>query len=150
MQLKIDTPAILEETLHRLIPLSRHMGITVADYDGKRLSLKAPLAANINHQESAFGGSLFCLAALGGWGLIHLKLTEKGLDCNTVVGETQASYLKPVREEILCQVALADDAEGFFAQLTAKGRARTQVAAIIGSRDDPAMKCTARYHVKCR
>lgn len=150
MRLKIDTPAILEETLHRLIPLSRHMGVRVAGYDGTCLCLKAPLAANINHQQSAFGGSLFCLAALGGWGLIHLKLTEMGLDCNTVVGETQASYLKPVREEILCQVDLPDDANRFFAQLTAEGKARTQTTAIIGSRDDPAMQCTAHYHVKCR
>ncbi|MBQ73546.1 MAG: hypothetical protein CMQ20_00820 [Gammaproteobacteria bacterium] len=46
---------------------------------------KAPLANNINHQQSAFGGSLFLLSALVGWGLLQLKLTVLNLTANPVI-----------------------------------------------------------------
>ena len=55
------------------------MGIRVAAYDGTSLKLTAPLAPNINHKSTAFGGSLYSLAVLCGWGIVHLKLAEAAL-----------------------------------------------------------------------
>ncbi|MGI9323117.1 MAG: YiiD C-terminal domain-containing protein [Pseudomonadales bacterium] len=146
--LYIDSPATLEETLHQLIPLSREMGVQVLDYDGKRLSLTAPLAPNINHQQSAFGGSLYAVAALAGWGLMQLKLTELKLDCNTVIADAAVSYLKPVLDDIVCCVSLPPDADAFFAELAARGQASTKVRAAIGTEDDPAMTLTGTYHLR--
>ena len=40
------------------------MAIRVAGYEGTRLRLRAPLAANVNDKDCAFGGSLASLMTL--------------------------------------------------------------------------------------
>ena len=55
----VDSIKSLENVFHELIPISQHMGVKVVNYTGSELTLAAPLANNINHQLSAFGGSLF-------------------------------------------------------------------------------------------
>ena len=62
----------LQIDLHREIPITRHMGITLVDYDDRRLTISAPLDKNINHRDTAFGGSLNTLATLAGWCLLNL------------------------------------------------------------------------------
>ena len=59
--------AALEKRILTDIPLARHIGVRVVEFDGSSLALGAPLAANSNHKGTAFGGSLFSLAVLAGW-----------------------------------------------------------------------------------
>ncbi len=92
--------AQLERTLHEQIPLARAMGVRVANYDGVTLQLAAPLAPNVNHKLTAFGGSLYTLAVLCGWGLLHLKLAEAGVRRHIVIQEGAIRYLLPVAEEL--------------------------------------------------
>ena len=47
----------VEQYLHRHIPLSAAMGIRVRLATPHRVELWAPLAPNINHQSTVFGGS---------------------------------------------------------------------------------------------
>ena len=54
MQLPNATIESLQHAYHTLIPISQHMGIQVVSYDGSCLRVTAPLANNINHQQSAF------------------------------------------------------------------------------------------------
>lgn len=70
----------LESILHHDIPLTREMGLSVLDWQGQQLRLQLPLAANINHKSTMFGGSLYCGAVLAGWGWLHLSLREAGID----------------------------------------------------------------------
>ena len=49
----------LTETLHREVPLTREMGISVAAYDGHELRVAADFEPNVNIHGTAFGGSLF-------------------------------------------------------------------------------------------
>ncbi|MDZ7686597.1 MAG: YiiD C-terminal domain-containing protein [Gammaproteobacteria bacterium] len=67
----IASPEKLEAAYHELIPISGYMGIRVKSWADGRLVLSVPLAPNINHQGSGFGGSLFSVAALAGWGILH-------------------------------------------------------------------------------
>ena len=46
------------------------MKLSVSHYDGNKLQLLAPLEPNVNHQMTAFGGSLLSGCALVGWGLL--------------------------------------------------------------------------------
>ncbi len=101
------TPAAqLEHLLHEEIPVSRAMGIRVAGYDGTSLRLAAPLAPNFNHKLTAFGGSLYSIAVLCGWGLLHLKLTEAGVHKHIVIQEANIRYLLPVGEEMVAECQL--------------------------------------------
>ncbi len=149
----VDSVSTLESTLHSLIPISRHMGITVDAYDGQSLTLTAPLANNINHQESAFGGSLFSVAVLAGWGLMQLKLNELALDCNTVVAGGETVYLRPVFGELICTATLPADSAEFFDRLNRNGRASTNmVSSFLTKRDlgKPAMTLNGKYHLTRR
>ena len=52
----MDDRAYLEQLLHQDIPLTQALGLSL------------PLAANLNHKSSMFGGSLYCGAVLAGAG----------------------------------------------------------------------------------
>src|SRR5919109_4586378 len=88
----------IQELLHTKIPITRAMGVRVEDYDGERLTLSAPLEANVNHLGTAFGGSLHALAVLSGYGLLWLEL--KDTDCHIVIRRSSISYERPVRGEL--------------------------------------------------
>lgn len=140
--------AQLERTLHSEIPLSQAMGIRVAGYDGRCLRLAAPLAPNINHKLTAFGGSLYSLAVLCGWGLLHIKLSEAGLHKHIVIQESSIRYRRPVKQEMLAECSMADDDLGrFLLTLEKHGRARASLDVAILPGDEPAVEFSGRYVV---
>ena len=143
------TPAMtLEHTLHNEIPLSLAMGIRVADYDGESLKLAAPLAANLNHKCTAFGGSLYSLAVLCGWGMLHLKLAEAGLRKHIVIQESNIRYLLPVAQDM--QAECRTDAAAlklFFRTLRKHDRARLSLDVVITHDHKPAVEFSGRYVV---
>ncbi|MEX2489932.1 MAG: YiiD C-terminal domain-containing protein [Pseudomonadales bacterium] len=141
----IDTPESLEKTYHNLIPISAHMGVKVVSWDGQKLVLQAPLANNINHQQSAFGGSLFSLAALAGWGLLQLKLAELELHCNTVIAGGDVNYAVPVFDDFTCECALPKHWPEVVTRLTTKGKGSLDLPSIIMANGKQAMAFNGRY-----
>ena len=141
------TPAArLEQILQQQIPIAREMGITVAAYDGRQLRLAAPLAPNVNDKATAFGGSLYSLAVLCGWGLLRLKLEEAGQQKNLVIHEASIRYLKPVTQELQAECSLTPEAEAEFMQaLQQRSRARTTLTVIIRQQGEAAVEFTGRY-----
>ena len=143
------TPAAaLERTLHDEIPLSQAMGIRVSAYDGTSLRLTAPLAPNINHQSTAFGGSLYSLAVLCGWGMLYLKLAEAALHKHIVIQESNIRYLLPVDHEMQAECSLDATALKPFLRMLAKhGRARLSIDVVIKHHGRPAVEFSGRYVV---
>jgi thioesterase domain-containing protein len=87
----------LQQVLHHDIPLTRDMGLQVLGWEAHCLRLGLPLAPNVNHKSTMFGGSLYCGAVLAGWGWLHLRLREAGIeDGHIVIQEGQISYPQPV------------------------------------------------------
>ncbi|MHA6197864.1 YiiD C-terminal domain-containing protein [Pseudomonas wadenswilerensis] len=87
----------LQDVLHQDIPLTREMDLHVLDWEDQRLRLRLPLAPNVNHKSTMFGGSLYCGAVLVGWGWLHLRLREAGIDDgHIVIQEGAISYPLPV------------------------------------------------------
>ncbi|MCZ6502831.1 MAG: YiiD C-terminal domain-containing protein [Gammaproteobacteria bacterium] len=143
----VDSIESLENVYHELIPISRHMGIKVCNYTGSELTLVAPLANNINHQLSAFGGSLFSIAALAGWGMMQLKLCEENLDANTVVASGDVSFSLPVSEELYCICSLPDDWQFFLQKLHDRGKGSVGMISTITASEKTAMQFKGRYVV---
>ena len=143
------TPATrLEHTLHHEIPISREMGIGVAGYDGRQLRLVAPLSPNINHKCTAFGGSLYSLAVLCGWGMLHLKLAEAGLHKHIVIQEADIRYLLPVDQNMQAECSLDDGAfQRFLRTLEKHGRSRLALDVVIRHDGQPAVEFSGRYVV---
>ncbi|MGH8378478.1 MAG: YiiD C-terminal domain-containing protein [Gammaproteobacteria bacterium] len=126
----------LEAYLHKHIPLVRHMRIHVAACDTTGLTLTAPLAANINHQATAFGGSLESLAMLACWGLVWLLL-ESELEFHIVVAESRMRFLRPVSATLRAHCAMPDAAarQLFLDTLQRRRKARIELQARIVQAD---------------
>lgn len=143
-----DSAARLQQTLHSDIPLTREMGITVAAYDGRQLRLAAPLAPNLNHKCTAFGGSLYSLAVLCGWGLLQLKLEEAGLHHHIVIQEANIEYLLPVAQDMEAECTLDENAlQRFLTMLKKHGRARLSLEVAVRRDEQTAVKFSGRYVV---
>lgn len=125
--------AALHAMLHRQVPLSRHMGVAVDGYESGVLTLSAELQPNINVHGTAFGGSLYALAALGGWCLLRLRLQDLGLEGGIVLGSARIDYREPLRTRLLARASCAAaDLDAFAARLRSGGRARITVSVALG------------------
>jgi thioesterase domain-containing protein len=78
------------------LPITDYMGLAVNSYNGKSLSLKAPLAPNINDKQTAFGGSLYNACVMACWGFAYLKSIEANIQGNQVVASGSIKYKAPV------------------------------------------------------
>lgn len=126
------TAADLEKRILTDIALARHIGVRVVEFDSRSLVLGAPFASNSNHKGTAFGGSLFSLAVLAGWGLLTVKLHEHGVEGELVIQDSRVSYLAPVTGELIARAALPaePELEKFLRAVDRyrKGRIRLHVA----------------------
>lgn len=125
--------ALLEETLHREVPLTRTMGVRVEEHDGRELLFLADFEPNINIHGTAFGGSLYSICAVVCWGLLHLKFEDEELPAHSVLGDARISYRLPVRGDIEARCRLPDDGsyEAFVENLRAGRRSRLELTAEI-------------------
>jgi len=139
----------LETVLHEEIPLTRHIGIMVDSYDGHKLCLRAPLENNTNHKSTAFGGSLYSIAVLCGWGLLYLKMQECELAGHIVIQESQARYDLPVSSDIVAETAFDSEAQldKFIRTFERKGRARVQLGILVRQGAEIAFRLDGRYVV---
>ena len=122
--------ARLEEYMRRAIPLVTPMQVRVTAYDAAGLILTAPLAPNINHEHTAFGGSLASLATLACWGWLWLLLEdEPGM--HMVVNEAHMRYLRPVTGVLSarCAAPAAAEQDKFLEMLARRGKARLELKA---------------------
>lgn len=127
------TPRELETYLHDHIPLSRAMAVQVVALSEAEVVLGAPLAPNINHRETAFGGSASALAILSAWSLLHVRLTSAGLPSRVVIQRNTMDYLAPIAGNFLARSSLAETGnwERFVATLRRRGIARIAVTAVL-------------------
>lgn len=121
----------IEELFYSKIPITRALGVRVEHYDGERLVLSAPLAENVNHLGTAFGGSLNALAVLSGYGLLWLELQDT--ECHIVIRRSSISYERPVRGELraTCARPEAETLRQFKQTFHEKGKARIALSATI-------------------
>jgi thioesterase domain-containing protein len=115
--------------LHDHIPLSRQLGAVVQAYDGGSLCLAAPLAPNLNHRATAFGGSLSALAILSGWALLHLNLRDRAIDSRLVIQRSSLEFQAPVDGDFTAVSTLPGAAQWnrFLSTLSRHDRARVSV-----------------------
>jgi thioesterase domain-containing protein len=136
----------LERRLHEEIPLSRAMAIRVVRCDARGLELAAPLAPNLNHKRTAFGGSLANVATLSGWGLLQLLLREHE-PVTLVIQDCHVEYLRAVTADFtaLCPPPDPERMSLFLARLARKGLARIELEARIPAEGTEAVRFHGRF-----
>ena len=140
-----DTPALrMLDAHYQAMPPVAALQLRIAGYDGERLRLHAPLAANVNDKGCAFGGSLSSLMTLAGWGLVTLRLQEAGLEAPVYVADSNLRYLAPVYEDLHAH-AEAAEATGWDAFLNTFRQRRKARISIIATQPGADGRAAAEF-----
>jgi len=125
--------AILQKYLHDHIPLSKAMEVEVVEATDNGVTLAAPLAPNINHRETVFGGSASAVAILSAWTLMYLRLKSEQLNVRIVIQKNTMTYERPITGTFIASAAIADPMawRRFADTLRRKGRGRFTVRSVL-------------------
>ncbi len=121
----------LQDYLHKHIPLSAAMGVEVARATEDGVTLRAPLAPNINHRDTVFGGSASALAILAAWSLVNIRLRKTGVASRIVIQRSSTDHDLPIDGAFMARSHIQDpeDWKRFMRTLEKRGRARLTVHA---------------------
>jgi thioesterase domain-containing protein len=119
--------------LHEHMPITRALGARVEHHDAQSVRIAAPLAPNLNHRDTAFGGSLSSLAILSGWVLLYLQLRDRGIECRLVIQRSALDFEAPVDGDFTSSSTLPAHAiwTRFLATLAKHRRARVTVSSTL-------------------
>jgi len=136
--------ADVEHYLHRHIPISAMMGVRVAACDSAGVILRTPLAPNINHRATVFGGSASAVAILAAWTQLHFTLRQAGIAERIVIQRNQIEYLAPIAGdfEAVCPPLPPEALARLLKTFHRLGRARTGMAVELRCAD----QVVARFH----
>ena len=136
----------LQQTWHDTIPISQVMGIRIHQYTGKVFETRALLNPNINLHGTMFAGSVFSLATLTGWGLLHLWLLTEKLEGSIVLGDGQIHYHKPVTQQPGA-IARLEQVEGDLEPLKEGKKAKLKMKVEVRDEDLSVAEFTGLYVV---
>jgi thioesterase domain-containing protein len=116
----------LERYLHEHIPISRALGVRVVAAGADVVRLGAPLEPNLNHRQTAFGGSLSAVAILAAWSWLYLRLGGPDFGGRIVIQNHSVEYLAPAEGDFVATCAAPGDElwTRFERALERRGRAR--------------------------
>lgn len=109
------------------------MAVAVVSVRSDAVVLRAPLAPNINHRETVFGGSASALAILAAWSLLYARLRDEGIASRLVIQRNTMEYARPIPGEFTARSSLDPtmDWARFTRTLARRGKARLTVTAVL-------------------
>lgn len=128
------TPSEITAHFHKKIPLSQALGIKVIEVSSRHARVDVPLSPNINHVQTAFGGSIYAVAALSCYALFQVLAKEAGgLSDELVIQEGKIRYLAPINGDFTVESRMADQEDGhkFIETLKRHGKARLLLKAEV-------------------
>jgi thioesterase domain-containing protein len=120
------SPSVINKFLREEIPLTQAMGMTVTAWDGHTVTLTAPLEPNLNHADTAFGGSIATMGIMAGYCLTYLMLGERRISNRLLIQQSSTDFLRPLDGELVARACVPEGealAE-FLEMLQRKRRAR--------------------------
>ena len=123
----------LQSYLHENIPLTKAMCMEVVHSGEEGIRLRAPLAPNINHRQTAFGGSISALAMTAGWSYVHRRLQSLEMPARIVVSNAETRFLQPAVDDFEAWCPAPPDKlwTRFIATFQKKGKARLKLRAWV-------------------
>lgn len=140
---RTGSPDEVECFLKEKIPLTRAMGVRVMEI--KPVTVEAPVAQNLNHLQTAFGGSINAVATLAAYAFLWLELHDPS--AYVVVSESSIKFRRPVVENIRAICLLPDDAElsAWKLALAANGRARIRLQVLVKENGETAAEFEGEF-----
>jgi thioesterase domain-containing protein len=138
-------PAAVNAFLHGEIPLTRAMGMAVTAWDGQAVTLTAPLEPNLNHADTAFGGSIASMGIMAGYCLAYLILAERKISNRLLIQQSSVEFLRPIDGEMTARACVPADVAAFVELLEKKRRARLTLTAAVSCKGLLAARHTGVY-----
>ena len=133
----------LEQVRHKLrsqVPLIAHMGVDLVSWDGRTAIVEAPLEPNLNTHGTAFGGSLYNVATMTGWSVVHLTLMDAGHLPSVWVIKGEIEYKVPVCGTLRGTATLTEEArQQLVHDYENRGKAKVAVDVLIHEGDQAAV-----------
>lgn len=141
------SPNDLQDYLHQHIPLSRAMAVSVMAASLERVVLSAPLAPNINHRETVFGGSASAVAILAAWSMLHMKLSAQNLGSRLVIQRNTMEYGLPIDGtfKAVAEAPTEQAWRAFVRVFERKGLGRIEQASVLMYQGQPAGRLTGEF-----
>lgn len=141
------TPIELTDYLHAHIPLSAAMQVTAIEASPERILLSAPLAPNINHRDTVFGGSASAIAILAAWALVHTRMRAEDLRGTLVIQRNTMEYDRPLTGAFTATARAPEASEwaSFTRMLRRKGRGRLVVHSTLEQDGVPACRLEGEF-----
>ncbi|MBI1894819.1 MAG: YiiD C-terminal domain-containing protein [Candidatus Rokubacteria bacterium] len=137
----------LRAKLRTEMPVTQRLGIRVVGRRDGQVVLSAPLAANTNHEGTAFAGSLNAVATLAGWATVWLLLRDHGLQAHAVIQDSTVRYLRPVTGdfEALARPLDAAAVARLLEAIRRRGRGRIEIEVVVSDARGAAVAFQGRY-----
>jgi thioesterase domain-containing protein len=135
-----DAVAALERlgtTWHEEIPLTRAMALEPVSWRDGTLTVAADLAPNVNVHGTAFAGSLYSIAALSGWGLVHLELERADVAGSIVIADGRIRRSAQIDRDLVHRHAADQRNAPSADEHRCTGRRMSRIAIAIADRHDP-------------
>ncbi|MDJ0691754.1 MAG: thioesterase domain-containing protein [Xenococcaceae cyanobacterium MO_188.B32] len=144
--MNLDCKAV-EHYLHEHIPLAQVMAVSVESIDESLVILSAPLAPNINHRNTAFGGSISTLAILSAWTFVHVRLQALSIPCRIVIHRNNVEYIRAIENNFQSRCIVPPQAEWkrFIKTVSQRGKGRIVLDAEVYSEGLLAAKFQGEY-----
>ncbi len=132
----------------KIVP-AKAMGIDVISWDDDCLTLTAPLKENINDKGIAFGGSIYSLAVLCGWGTVFQVLEDAGFAADIAVYKSECNFMIPSTGEMkaVCYINQAEKMK-LIDSFVKKGRGRAFLTVEVFSEGAKVSSFSASYAVR--
>ncbi len=142
----IDEKELLKVLNHE-IPITMSLGINVEKVSESEVSLSAPLEANLNHKQTAFGGSLYSVAVLTGWSMVYMLLEKYNVDSHIVIQQSEIAYHLPVKQDIMasCEKPSEKVVKKFLNVFKRKEKSRLSLKVEIKTLEGIAVSFTGNY-----
>ncbi len=101
----------LQAFIRERIPLSNAMDACVRSVAPGQVVLSAPMAPNLNHRDTVFGGSASALAILAAWSMVRVRMQAEGLEGRIVIRRNTMSYERPMAAEFSATANAPDPLE---------------------------------------
>lgn len=140
----------LNERFRRQIPLTVHLGLRIIAWDGRGLSMAAPLAPNRNDKGTGFAGSIASLATFAGWALLTLAVEERCGAAQVAVYRSEMRYRRPIDGDFEARCCLPEAAqmEEFWQTLTDTGRGRLELSVSVVQDGEEKVQFQGAYAVR--
>ena len=122
-----------QKYIETYIPVTKIMGMEIVELTHDSVRIAMPHAPNVNHQGSAFGGSIDSLFFVTSWAYVQLLIEDFEPHPRIVGRRGRSTFHKPVKSDFEAKVLIPDESavQTFLDDLTQKRKGRLTAKAVV-------------------